>query len=350
MANKTAEIYNHVIKLYQTELMQTADKLEKKRKMFVLIHRIITGIFFLVVLGLIFSIISLYTDFGKVFTSSDAIGTVSVHLGVMLLIFCSFLWGLRTVLFNYFASEVKSKLFAKIYKALDENLTYFPGKFKFPTSMFGIELCWNSFRKSDNSFLLEQQIKKLKILPNYDYIRVDDSILGTYNGHEVQIIEFTLIEERVYRSSKGGRRTEYVEVFHGALFQTSMEKHINANVFVKQKGSNLTYPSILKRVNLESNEFEKIFEVYSHDQIEARYFLNTATMEKFININNSGQKISSYVCGKSISVLIHSSKDMFEPDMNKPVNNPNNYFELIFQAKSILDMITQLNLESKTGL
>ena len=346
MANKTAEIYNHVIKLYQTELMQTADELEKKRKMFVLVNKIITTlIVFVGMLAVLFPF-----AVWDLWATLDNFQVVLVYAGFGLFLIYTFVWSFRTIIFNFFSAEVKSKLFAKIYKSLDANLTYFPGKFKLPTSMYEIELCWNSFRKSDNPFLLEQQIEKLKIFPEYDYIRVDDSILGTYNGHEVQVIEFSLIDKRVHHSSKGGRTTTYVEVFHGALFQTSMEKHINANVFIKQKGSNLTYPPILKKVNLESNEFEKIFEVYSHDQIEARYFLNTATMDKLININNSGQKISSYVCGKSISVLIHSSKDMFEPDMNKPVNNPNNYFELIFQAKSILDMITQLNLESKTGL
>ena len=348
MVNKTAEIYNHVIKLYQTELMQTADNLEKKRKIFVLVNKIITT---LIVLGGILAVPFSFAALGL--GGDDNLNIflfVLVWAGFVLVSIYSCVWTFRTIIFNFFSAEVKSELFDKIYKSLDANLTYFPGKFKFPTNMYNIELCLNSFRKPDNSFLLEQQIEKLKIFPEYDYIRVDDSILGTYNGHEVQVIEFSLIDKRVHYSSKGGRTTKYVEVFHGALFQTSMEKHINANVFIKQKGSNLTHPSILKRVNLESNEFEKIFEVYSHDQIEARYFLNTATMDKLININNSGQKISSYVCGKSISVLIHSSKDMFEPDMNKPVNNPNNYFELIFQAKSILDMITQLNLESKTGL
>jgi len=353
MNNRIAEIYNSVIKLYQTELKDIAEGLEKTRKVHVIIYNIFTVVFFIICGCVAFGVIStfLLSSTQGMAIPVEVIVHLSIIVVVMLVSVIAFFWGLRSIVFNHYASGVKKKLFVKLYKALDKNLTYLPGKFKLPVSMYGTELFLNYFKDDVNpSFLLESHIRNLGILPEYDYIRVDDSIMGSYNNHEVQIIEFSLIKEQVTRTSKGGRRTKYVEVFHGALFQTSMEKQVKTSVFLKQKGSNLTCPYGLERVKLESNEFEKIFETYSNDQIEARYFLNTATMQKLIDINNSGQKLSGYIRGNSVSVLIHSNKDMFEPDLHKPVNNPNNYFEVIFQAKLILDIITQLNLDSKTGL
>lgn len=353
MANKTAEIYNFVAKLYQTELQDIAEKLEKKRKIYSLVHKIVTVIAVLVTLGVAFWIISYasnaHTANGIRISYGPEMWLYSVFCVVSIFIF---MWGLRTIVFNHYAKEVKEKLFSKIYTAIDKNLIYTPGKFKLPIYLFGIELFFDIYRDGRvDTLLAESQLKKLNpVLPDYDYMRIDDIITGSYLGREVLIVEFSLIRKQVYYGERGRRRVEYTEVFHGALFKTTMEKKLKAEVLVKQKASGLKCPPGLHDVNLESNEFEKMYEVFSSDQIESRYFLNTSTMENFIDLNNSGQKVSCYVKGNNVNILIHTSEDMFEPDIDKPLNNPNNYFDIIFQAKIILDIITRLNLESKTGL
>lgn len=353
MANKTAEIYNFVAKLYQTELQDIAEKLEKKRKIYSLVHKIVTVIAVLVTLGVAFWIISYasnaHTANGIRISYGPEMWLYSVFCVVSIFIF---MWGLRTIVFNHYAKEVKEKLFSKIYTAIDKNLIYTPGKFKLPIYLFGIELFFDIYRDGRvDTLLAESQLKKLNpVLPDYDYMRIDDIITGSYLGREVLIVEFSLIRKQVYYGERGRRRVEYREVFHGALFKTTMEKKLKAEVLVKQKASGLKCPPGLHDVNLESNEFEKMYEVFSSDQIESRYFLNTSTMENFIDLNNSGQKVSCYVKGNNVNILIHTSEDMFEPDIDKPLNNPNNYFDIIFQAKIILDIITRLNLESKTGL
>lgn len=353
MANKTAEIYNFIAKLYQTELQDIAEKLEKKRKIYSLVHKIVTVIAVLVTLGVAFWIISYasnaHTANGIRISYGPEMWLYSVFCVVSIFIF---MWGLRTIVFNHYAKEVKEKLFSKIYTAIDKNLIYTPGKFKLPIYLFGIELFFDIYRDGRmDTLLAESQLKKLNpVLPDYDYMRIDDIITGSYLGREVLIVEFSLIRKQVYYGERGRRRVEYREVFHGALFKTTMEKKLKAEVLVKQKASGLKCPPGLHDVNLESNEFEKMYEVFSSDQIESRYFLNTSTMENFIDLNNSGQKVSCYVKGNNVNILIHTSEDMFEPDIDKPLNNPNNYFDIIFQAKIILDIITRLNLESKTGL
>lgn len=352
MANTTAEIYNFIANLYQTELKEIAEKLEKKRKIFVLVYKIFT----IIAIGLsILIVLAAIILMQNVTSNPNMAGGDSFELllcaGGLIFTIVAFIWGLRTVIFNIYAHEVKEKLFKKIYQAIDKNLTYFPGKLKLPVRFFDLEMLLGFLRNNlDTAILAETQIRKLNILPPYDYIKVDDVIMGNYCGRPVKIIEFILIEKRIYHTSKGHRRTTYVEIFKGALFQTTMEKQLKTNVFIKQKGSPLRCPRGLAKVNLESNEFEQIYDVFSSDQIESRYFLNTSTMQNLIDLYNAGQKLSGYIQGNSLNILIHSTQDMFEPDINKPLNNPNNYFELIFQAKVILDIITKLNLESKTGL
>ena len=74
-------------------------------------------------------------------------------------------------------------------------------------------------------------------------------------------------------------------------------------------------------------------------------------MDDFIKLRKTTKdEISGFIAGNNVNLFIHSSKDMFEPDINKPVNDPKTNFDVIFQAKTILDIIRKLNLDSKTGL
>jgi len=348
MVNEVQEIYTYVIKLFQRELKAAADALEKTRKVTAVTAKILRGIVVSVIAVFVIAAIYAGCAFFAGVSGHDIIALRCGALGIICCV-CTILETIRLIIITRFSVKVKNEIYAKIYRSLDPELIYAPGKFKFPMSMYEWERIF--CRDNSNTFLFEKYIRELKFLPSYDFIRIDDVIAGSYHGHDVKIIEFSLIEKRVHRHSKGGRYIEYVEIFHGALFKTSMEKFVKAVTYIKQKNfANNGDISILEKVNLESNEFSKIYEVYSSDQIESRYFLNTATIENFIKLKQSGLNVSCHVTGDRLNIIVHSSKDMFEPDINKPVNDPNSYFEAVFQAKLILDMITQLNLDSKTGL
>lgn len=350
MANKNTEIYNYIAKLYQTSLKVQAEQLEEKRKKYVLIHKLATVLFFGSIIAWVLSFVLMYFA-GK----NAAIGSVCfaiMLIGAPLIIITGLL---RSGILVYYRHNVKTKLFTKIYHALDTNLKYTPGGFKLPVKYYEIEMVLKLVNiikdKSGVALSSEDIIKSLSpLLPRYDHIRIDDVISGFYQGRRVNIIEFSLIDREIDYDKNGRRKVDYREIFHGALFQTTMEKQVNTNVFIEQRGSKLRCPHGLEKVSLESSEFAKIYEVFSNDQIEARYFLTTSTMENLIDLNNSGQKISGYINGKDVNLIIHTSEDMFEPDINKPLDNINNYVDLIFQVKIILDMITKLKLESKTGL
>ncbi len=350
MTNKTQEMYTYVINLFQKELKDKANKLENQRKIFASLAKffkviaILGGaVAVLTFLLVLLSGASIYLGFSQyaypegIIYSALFIGVATSSLG----------WFLHTILNNIFCSKVKNELYSQIYQALDKNLIYYPGRFKLPTQYAEFD---NIFLRNNYDFDID--IRELVfMLPHYHYIKVDDVITGTYEGRPIKLIEFYLIERRETRTSKGGRRTTYVKVFQGVLLKTSMEKYIKTQICINAKNGSTTHPSGFQKVNLESNEFENLFDIYSLDQIEARYFFNTKMMDDFIKLcKTTGNGISGFIDGNYVNLLLHTSKDMFEPDINKPVNDPNTYFDVIYQAKTILDIITKLNLDSKTGL
>ena len=288
MANKTAEIYNFIAKLYQTELQDIAEKLEKKRKIYSLVHKIVTVIAVLVTLGVAFWIISYasnaHTANGIRISYGPEMWIYSVFCVVSIFIF---MWGLRTIVFNHYAKEVKEKLFSKIYSAIDKNLIYTPGKFKLPIYLFGIELFFDIYRDGRmDTLLAESQLKKLNpVLPDYDYMRIDDIITGSYLGREVLIVEFSLIRKQVYYGERGRRRVEYTEVFHGALFKTTMEKKLKAEFAhnaekVSEIADNIGfYMTVCEDLSLVEKYLEEL-ENYTLDDVN-----NTA--KKYLQHNNS---------------------------------------------------------------
>lgn len=351
MTNKTQEMYTYVINLFQKELKEPANRLEKQRKFFNGFSKFFKAIAIIggIIAGVILAIIlitlgSAYLGYPIGLMYSKNTIAFGLYGGIIL---ASSSWCLHSIIETAYCTKVKKNLYSKIYQSLDKSLVYYPGGIKLPIQFYSWE---RLFFQDPTSF--EVDITQLnRILPYYNYIRTDDVIIGNYEGHSIKIIEFSLIEKRVTHDSKGRTQTDYYEVFHGVLFKTTMAKNIKVPIFINAKNKSSRIPSGFQKINLESNEFEKLFDIYSIDQIESRYFFNTKMMDDFIKLRKTTKdEISGFIAGNNVNLFIHSSKDMFEPDINKPVNDPNTYFDVIFQAKTILDIITKLNLDSKTGL
>lgn len=73
-------------------------------------------------------------------------------------------------------------------------------------------------------------------------------------------------------------------------------------------------PEGLQEVNLEDVEFEKRFNVYGDDQIETRYVLTTAFMDRFKNIAFvfKSDKIEASIKNTGILIAITVKRDLFK--------------------------------------
>ncbi|MBQ7450342.1 DUF3137 domain-containing protein, partial [bacterium] len=70
-----------------------------------------------------------------------------------------------------------------------------------------------------------------------------------------------------------------------------------------------------QKVVLEDLDFNKIFNVYSSDQVEARYLVTTSFMERFKNLqDNFGAKVvkCSFYDNNKLMIAISTNKDLFE--------------------------------------
>ena len=121
--------------------------------------------------------------------------------------------------------------------------------------------------------------------------------------------------------------------------------------FLKNKEESIEEP--LNEVKLEDPKFSKRFNVYSSDQIEARYLVTTAFMERFYNLKTAfgAKKIKCSFYGDTLMIAIHTKKDLFEfGSLFRSLNDSKQVKILYEELTSIYKIIDCLKQYENFGL
>ena len=109
----------------------------------------------------------------------------------------------------------------------------------------------------------------------------------------------------------------------------------------------------MQDVKLEAAAFEKRFNVYTKDQIEARYLLTTSFMDRLQNLETAfgTRKIKCSFFDDRIMFAIPTKKDLFElGSLFKTLGSSKCVEEFYNELTSIQKMIDHFKLDEKTGL
>ncbi len=200
-----------------------------------------------------------------------------------------------------------------------------------------------------NGFVSQEETEEADLFPYEPRTNVtpDDNFDGTYRGVKVTICE----SQYSYTTGSGkGRRT--VVIFNGAVVRLKMNKHFEGLTVIRPNW----YSSIqnkLEKVELEDVDFHKKFKVFSTDQIESRYLLTTAFMERFKDIMKAFKTERIYCSFYKDYVYIapYTSKDLFSlAHLSKTLIDEEQYEVLFNEFASILALVDHFKLDKKLGL
>lgn len=209
-----------------------------------------------------------------------------------------FIW-LSSYNIKDFNLKFKKQVVEKIIKQIDSNLNYEPS-LEFPQD------------KYDDSGIGE----------SYTNYYSDDLITGKLQGIPVNLAE--VHTERVVHS---GKTTSRVTLFHGLFMEVQFNKKFSGETkIVPDKSLGIcnfiesTCEKMFGRTNkevvLESPEFNSMFNVYSTDQVEARYILSTSFMERLMEFNTKLEVDTSFSFYKSnMYIKIDYGHELFEPSL-----------------------------------
>ena len=101
-------------------------------------------------------------------------------------------------------------------------------------------------------------------------------------------------------------------------------------------------------VQLENPDFEKMFAVYSTDQVEARYILTPNLMERIYNFCEKHEiTVSMAFHNSNVFVGIPMSKDFFEPNIFRTLLNYDRSKEYHDDMQLALSLVDELNLNNR---
>ncbi len=192
-------------------------------------------------------------------------------------------------------------------------------------------------------------VRKLKLFDSFNTNNFDDRIQGTYNNLAVDICEMDL----AYVTSSG-KRTRRITIFKGILITVESNKKFEGFTVIKRNLANLGLRQYkgADKVNLEDVEFEKLYDVYSTGQIEARYLLTPAFMNRMVKLEKRGivpNITMSFEMG-NVNIAVSSSKDWFEIPILKPATKLENYRAIVLELITLLKVIDSLKLDQNIGM
>lgn len=143
-------------------------------------------------------------------------------------------------------------------------------------------------------------------------------------------------------------------MFRGIFISSSFNKHFKSNTIILPKkpasfmhGLKKILFSQMRRVKLESLEFEKAFNVFSQDQIEARYIITPRLMELILAYKaKTKSEIALSFVDNRLYCTVPNFKNLFEAPFFKPID----YKSLMDALEPVLlytSIVEDLNLNLK---
>ena len=200
----------------------------------------------------------------------------------------------------------------------------------------------------------KEKLTQSELFPNEKITQKkdDDCFTGEYNG-----VNFTINETDFGYT---GNNNKYAQVFKGLAMHFSMNKKIKSRVLIMSKEIGQCTPANYEKVEFEYEKFNKKYNVYvqktqmeAGGQIEARYLLNTAFMERFKNLETAfgTNKLKCSFFEDKVMFAISTNKDLFEfGSLYHSLKNSKAVENCYYQIKSIQDMVEHFKLNEKTGL
>lgn len=186
----------------------------------------------------------------------------------------------------------------------------------------------------------------------------EDRVAGRLGQTDFEFSELH-VEYKTTSSNKNGSQTSWHTIFRGLYFIADFNKDFHGHTVVLPDslqrafgflGQSLQQLNFMRGelIKLEDPAFEKAFVVYGDDQVEDRYILTPAMMERMVELQRKigGQVYFSFT-GSQVHVAISSMKNHFEPRLFKTLLNVGAITEYYYDLHLVTGIIKDLNLNTR---
>ncbi|MBX9727178.1 MAG: DUF3137 domain-containing protein [Rickettsiales bacterium] len=184
------------------------------------------------------------------------------------------------------------------------------------------------------------------IFPTITSANFEDKVSGHYRDVPLEIVEAKL--------TKGSGKSERT-FFKGLIVTLALPKRFTGTTVIhrdKGKVGNLLGTRKFNPVRLESPDFESRYEVYSTDQVEARYLISTTFMERLMALEDKlGCTLEAVFYKRELLIMLASDRKWFEPSsIYEPATFAKDIGLIFDQMQQLFAIIDVLKLDDRTGL
>lgn len=202
-------------------------------------------------------------------------------------------------------------------------------------------------------FLYDRKARQVRvqdyhdILPSYTSMSRSDHFWGAHEGIRMSVSELTLKQ----KSGKNSSRT----VFDGLLCRFDYPKQTTAEVAVRSDGGAVGqfFSGLFvsgERVKLEDPLFESIFDVYSTDQVAARYILTPTVMERLVALEKRHPGVRAIFRDDEVYLTIPGAPDLFDPGSFLSPIDTSIVQQFEMDLESIFKFVDALKLDAETRI
>ncbi|WP_298787889.1 DUF3137 domain-containing protein [uncultured Campylobacter sp.] len=170
----------------------------------------------------------------------------------------------------------------------------------------------------------------------------EDMMSGEVQGVRVRFSDFYAAEKV---RTKNGTRTDVK--FQGVLFVADFHKRLSCEVRVCHKNSR-NLRKYGQRANMDDVKFEEFFDVYTTDQVGARYALTPLLMQRLTEVYlRLGSQINAVLREDKIYVAIETWRDNFEPRIDCSLKQDSTIELYVDEIGALAGIVSELNLNRK---
>ncbi len=194
--------------------------------------------------------------------------------------------------------------------------------------------------------------RRYELLPSYDRSRFEDLWHGDIAGHAFSLHEAHLKERR-----GSGKNRRYVTVFRGAILTIGFTRRFHGTTLIEREGRHRKLLGLggrkdsvrfdghqLDYVDLVHPDFEDAFDVFSDDQVEARYIVHPEYVERLIAVQKAfaGKDIRALFTAGEL-VIVVETENMFESGSLNAADDRSRIERTVEQFASLASLAHTLN-------
>jgi len=190
-----------------------------------------------------------------------------------------------------------------------------------------------------------------------DRYKTEDLVSGKMGATQVCFAEVKAEERRETTDSKGDRKVSYHTIFNGVLFQADFNKEFSGRTFVMPDRAEKTFGRLGRKLQklggqrktslalMDSPEFEERFAVYTSDEVECRYLLSPALMERILALNLGEIRLGFK--DSLLWIAVPLSRSYLEPSHRTPATSPHQIKSFANDLICFLSIVELLDLNTR---